>query len=63
MEQKDIIELVNTKAKEWLNGNYDEDTKKSISDLINKEDKADLIDSFYKDLELKLLKENHMLVV
>ncbi len=51
MNQSDILELVNTKANEWLKGNYDKDTKDLVSALINNEDKTDLIDSFYRNLE------------
>jgi phosphoglucomutase len=51
MENKDVLALVEEKANQWLSGNYDEETKKQVSDLLNKEDKTDLIDAFYKDLE------------
>jgi len=51
MNQTDITKIVTERANEWLNGNYDEVTKKEISELMNKEDQTDLIDSFYKNLE------------
>ena len=51
MTSININEIVNSKANEWLSGNYDAETKKTISELINNEDQSDLIDSFYKDLE------------
>ncbi len=38
------------KANVWLNGNYDEDTKQQIKQLINN-DPAELTESFYRDLE------------
>jgi phosphoglucomutase len=38
------------KINEWLNGNYDEDTKNEIRRL-QKEDVAQLEDAFYRDLE------------
>ncbi len=51
MENQDVLALVTEKANQWLSGNYDEETKKEVSELLNKEDKSDLIDAFYKDLE------------
>ncbi|MCW3806264.1 phospho-sugar mutase [Plebeiibacterium marinum] len=51
MENQDVLTLVTKKANQWLSGNYDEETKKQVSELLNKEDKTDLIDAFYKDLE------------
>ncbi|MCW3786489.1 phospho-sugar mutase [Plebeiibacterium sediminum] len=51
MENQDVLALVTEKANQWLSGNYDEETKKQVSELLNKEDKSDLIDAFYKDLE------------
>ncbi len=38
------------KAKFWLDGNYDEDTKKSIRQMMDN-DPQELIESFYRDLE------------
>ncbi len=51
MENQEVLALVSEKANQWLSGNYDEETKKQVSELLNKEDKSDLIDAFYKDLE------------
>ncbi len=51
MENQDILKLVTEKANQWLSGNYDEETKSQIKELLNKEDNSDLIDAFYKDLE------------
>ena len=48
-----MIEIDNNilaKANTWLNGNYDEDTKQQIKQLIEK-DPAELTESFYRDLE------------
>ena len=39
------------KAESWLNGNYDEETKAAVKAMLESDDKTDLIDSFYKDLE------------
>ncbi|PKQ61519.1 phosphoglucomutase [Labilibaculum manganireducens] len=51
MNKTEIFEIVNEKAKIWLEGNYDQETKNAVKSLLEKEDKTDLIDSFYKDLE------------
>ena len=42
--------LVVEKANKWLEGNYDEATKKQVKYLLENDTK-ELIDSFYKDLE------------
>ena len=38
------------KAKEWLNGSYDTETKEAVRDMIEN-DHDELIESFYRDLE------------
>jgi len=48
-----MIEIDNNilaKANTWLNGNYDEDTKQQIKQLIEN-DPAELTESFYRNLE------------
>jgi len=39
------------KVNQWLNGNYDSQTKKEIQDLIDNKSFIDLTDAFYRDLE------------
>ena len=39
------------KVNQWLNGNYDSQTKKEIQDLIDNKSFPDLTDAFYRDLE------------
>jgi len=51
MQNQDVLNAVVAKAQEWLNGNYDAETKTAIKAMMDKEDKTELIDSFYKDLE------------
>ncbi len=46
----DLEQLVLSKAQKWLDGNYDEETKKQIKYLIDN-DKKELFESFYKDLD------------
>ena len=46
-----LLEQVTAKAQEWLGGSFDEKTREEVKALLAKEDKSDLIDAFYKDLE------------
>jgi len=47
----ELIKKVRTKAGKWLSLTYDEDTRKEVRRLLDKENPDELIDSFYKDLE------------
>jgi len=49
MEKLDNTVL--NKINRWLQGNYDEDTKKEIRSLLDSKSFTELTDSFYKDLE------------
>ncbi|MFC0875742.1 phospho-sugar mutase [Saccharicrinis sp. FJH2] len=51
MDNKDVLKSVIKKAQLWLDGNYDEQTKAEIKRMMDAEDKSELIDAFYKDLE------------
>lgn len=51
MNNTELLLEVQAKAESWLNGNYDNQTKETVRQLLAKEDKTDLIDAFYKDLE------------
>ena len=51
MENQSVLEKVQQKAQQWLDGQYDEATKSAIREIMEKADKTELIDSFYKDLE------------
>ena len=46
-----MIALCEAKAKQWLTPVFDADTQKAVRDMLDKEDKTDLIESFYKNLE------------
>ena len=46
-----IDEKILVKAKTWLEGNYDDDTKNEIKNLIENKEYETLTDSFYKELE------------
>jgi phosphoglucomutase len=51
MQNQDVLNAVVKKAQEWLDGDYDAETKAAIKSMMDNEDKTELIDSFYKDLE------------
>ncbi len=51
MENSSLLMEVVAKAQTWLAGNYDAETKSDIRRMINAEDKTELIESFYRDLE------------
>lgn len=45
------LKQVMQKAEKWLSGNYDAETKAQVRAMVEAEDKSELIESFYKDLE------------
>lgn len=51
MENNDLLMQVTAKAKVWLSDKYDAETRKEVQALLDKEDKTELIEAFYKDLE------------
>lgn len=51
MENEDLVKLVTAKAQTWLSNKYDEQTRREVQALLDKDDKSDLIEAFYKDLE------------
>ncbi len=51
MENKELLDLVTSRANSWLEGNYDAETKAEVKKLLDNSDKSDLIECFYKDLE------------
>ncbi|NPA36099.1 MAG: phospho-sugar mutase [Chlorobi bacterium] len=51
MGNLNVPEAVLQKAQAWLDGNYDEETKAAVRAMLENEDKSELIDAFYKDLE------------
>jgi len=48
--QTDLLKEVKAKAQKWLDGNFDDDTKKQVKQLL-KNDETELIESFYRNLE------------
>lgn len=51
MNEEALLNKVTNKAQLWLDGNYDQETKKEVEQMLNNEDKSLLIDAFYKELE------------
>ena len=51
MNEEALLLKVTEKAQLWLSGNYDEETKKEVQQMLDNEDKTLLIDAFYKELE------------
>ena len=51
MGNKDLLKQVTAKAQIWLGDGYDEETKAAVRAILDNEDKTDLIEAFYKDLE------------
>lgn len=51
MDNETLLNQVTDKAQMWLEGSYNEETKNEVREMLNNEDKSQLIDAFYKDLE------------
>jgi len=51
MENEELLMQVTAKAKAWLSDQYNQETRKAVQALLDKEDKTELIEAFYKDLE------------
>lgn len=51
MENEELIKTVTEKAKGWLADGYDEETRAEVRRMLEADDKTELIESFYKDLE------------
>jgi phosphoglucomutase len=48
----DLVNMVGQKARQWLDSPIiDQETKKQVAGLLNRDDPRELIDNFYKDLE------------
>ena len=48
---QELEPAVQDKINQWLQGSYDEDTKKEIQQLLDEKKYTDLTDAFYRDLE------------
>ena len=50
-EQTKLIAECEAKAKQWLSPAFDNETKQAVQAMLDNEDKTELIECFYKDLE------------
>jgi phosphoglucomutase len=46
-----LIQSVTIRAKAWLSPEFDAETRHAVQEMLDKEDKTDLIESFYRELE------------
>ena len=51
MENEELIKQVTEKAEKWLSPAYDAETQNEVRRMLANEDKTELIEAFYKDLE------------
>ncbi len=51
MNNDELLKSVTEKAERWLGDQYDEQTRTEVKAMLDSDDKTELIESFYKDLE------------
>ena len=51
MENEELLKSVTEKAKTWLGEAYDAETRAEVKRMLDAEDKTELIECFYRDLE------------
>lgn len=51
MENQELIKQVTEKAEKWLTPAYDAETQVEVRRMLENDDKTELIEAFYKDLE------------
>ncbi len=51
MNNDELLRTVTERAQNWLTPQYDEETRAEVKRMLDAEDKTELIESFYKDLE------------
>ena len=49
--ENELLKQVTEKANKWLGAEYDAETREAVKAMLESEDKTELIESFYKDLE------------
>ncbi|MDE6653631.1 MAG: phospho-sugar mutase, partial [Muribaculaceae bacterium] len=50
-QQNELLNQVTERAQSWLSDSYDEETRAEVKRMLEAEDKTELIDAFYRDLE------------
>lgn len=51
MSNNELLRTVTERAQKWLTPEYDEETRREVEKMLQADDKTELIESFYKDLE------------
>ena len=51
MSNDELLRTVTERAQNWFTPQYDEETREEVRKMLDAEDKTELIESFYKDLE------------
>ena len=51
MNNTELLKTVTERAQKWLGDQYDEETRAEVRAMLDAEDKTQLIEAFYKDLE------------
>ncbi|MDE5724446.1 MAG: phospho-sugar mutase, partial [Duncaniella sp.] len=51
MENDQLLKEVTAKAQQWLGDEYDAETRAEVQRMLDAEDKTELIESFYRQLE------------
>ncbi len=51
MDNQELVKQVTEKAQQWLSDAYDDETRAEVRRMLDNDDKTELIESFYKDLE------------
>ena len=51
MNDNELLQVVTAKANQWLTDGYDAETQAQVRAMLDCDDKTELIESFYKDLE------------
>jgi len=51
MDNNQLLQQVTAKAQTWLGEGYDAETRSEVKRMLEADDKTELIESFYKDLE------------
>ena len=51
MENNILVAQCEERAKKWLSPAFDEETRKAVQEMLDSEDKTQLIEAFYRDLE------------
>lgn len=51
MDNQELLNTIVARAEKWLGDAYDEETRKEVRRMLEAEDKTELIDAFYRDLE------------